>query len=89
VSAPVPGGILSGRIIVVTGTLPGMARDEAEALIRQHGGSATGSVSKRTSFVLSGDNPGSKIAKATELGIPVIELEQFLRMIGRDGQENS
>ena len=89
VSAPVPGGILSGRIIVVTGTLPGMARDEAESLIRQHGGSATGSVSKRTSFVLSGENPGSKIAKATELGIPVMDLEQFLRMIGRDGQENS
>jgi DNA ligase (NAD+) len=89
VSAPVLDGILSGRIIVVTGTLPGMARDEAEALIRQHGGSATGSVSKRTSFVLSGGNPGSKIAKATELGIPVIELAQFLRMIGRDGQENS
>ena len=89
VSASVPGGILSGRIIVVTGTLPGMARDEAEALIRQHGGSATGSVSKRTSFVLSGENPGSKIAKATELGIPVMDLEHFLLMIGRDGQENS
>ena len=89
VSAPVSGGVLSGRIIVVTGTLPGMARDEAESLIRQHWGSATGSVSKRTSFVLSGENPGSKIAKATELGIPVMDLEQFLHMIGRDGQENS
>jgi DNA ligase (NAD+) len=82
-------GALDGRIIVVTGTLPGMARDEAETLIRQHGGSATGSVSKRTSFVLSGENPGSKIAKAYELGIPVLDLEQFLSMIGRDGQENS
>jgi DNA ligase (NAD+) len=89
VSVTGAGGALEGRIIVVTGTLPGMARDEAETLIRQHGGSATGSVSKRTSFVLSGENPGSKIAKAYELGIPVLDLEQFLRMIGRDGQENS
>ena len=88
VSVTGAGGALEGRIIVVTGTLPGMARDEAETLIRQHGGSATGSVSKRTSFVLSGENPGSKIAKAYELGIPVLDLEQFLRMIGRDGQEN-
>ena len=89
VSVTGAGGALEGRIIVVTGTLPGMARDEAETLVRQHGGSATGSVSKRTSFVLSGENPGSKIAKAYELGIPVLDLEQFLRMIGRDGQENS
>jgi len=89
VSVPAAGGVLEGRIIVVTGTLPGMARDEAEALIRQHGGSATGSVSKRTSFVLAGENPGSKIAKAIELGIPVLDLEHFFRMIGRDGQENS
>jgi len=89
VSVTGAGGALEGRIIVVTGTLPGMARDEAETLIRQHGGSATGSVSKRTSFVLSGENPGSKIAKAYELDIPVLDLEQFLRMIGRDGQENS
>ncbi len=88
VSVTGAGGALEGRIIVVTGTLPGMTRDEAETLIRQHGGSATGSVSKRTSFVLSGENPGSKIAKAYELGIPVLDLEQFLRMIGRDGQEN-
>ncbi len=89
VSDSIAAGALSGRIIVVTGTLPGMARDDAETLIRLHGGSATGSVSKRTSFVLSGEHPGSKVAKAYELGIPVLDLEQFLRMIGRDGQKDS
>jgi DNA ligase (NAD+) len=87
-SAGPAAGALAGRTIVVTGTLPGMSRDEAEDLIRLHGGSASGSVSKRTAFVLAGDNPGSKIAKATELGVPVIELEQLLRMIRHDGQED-
>jgi DNA ligase (NAD+) len=81
-------GALAGRTIVVTGTLPGMARDEAEDLIRRHGGAATGSVSRKTSFVVAGDSPGSKIAKATELGVPVIDLDQLLRMIGHDGKED-
>jgi DNA ligase (NAD+) len=84
-SADGAGGALAGRTIVVTGTLPGLGRDEAEDLIRRHGGAATGSVSKKTSFVLAGDSPGSKIAKARELGIPVIDLDQLLRMIGHDG----
>ncbi|MFM1991811.1 MAG: ligase LigA [Pseudomonadota bacterium] len=88
-SADAPTGALAGRTIVVTGTLPGMARDEAESLIRRHGGAATGSVSKRTDFVLAGDSPGSKVAKAIALGIPVIGLEAFIRMIGHDGQEDS
>jgi DNA ligase (NAD+) len=81
-SADGPPGPLAGRTIVVTGTLPGMSRDEAEDLIRRHGGAPTGSVSKKTGFVLAGDNPGSKIAKARELGIPVIDLDELLRMIG-------
>lgn len=79
---------LAGATIVVTGTLPGLGRDEAEALIRQHGGVASGSVSKRTRFVLAGDNPGSKIAKARELGVQVIDVDQFFRMIGQHGQED-
>jgi DNA ligase (NAD+) len=81
-------GALAGVTIVVTGTLPGLARDEAEALVRRHGGTASGSVSRRTGYVLAGDSPGSKIAKARELGIPVIDVEQFLRMIGQHGQED-
>jgi DNA ligase (NAD+) len=81
-------GALVGVTIVVTGTLPGLARDEAEALIRRHGGTASGSVSKRTGYVLAGDSPGSKIAKARELGIPVIDVEHFFRMIRQDGQED-
>jgi DNA ligase (NAD+) len=87
-SAGSPAGALAGCTIVVTGTLPGMGRDEAEDLIRRHGGAATGSVSRKTSFVLAGGEPGSKIAKARELGIPVIDLDQLLRMIGHDGKED-
>jgi DNA ligase (NAD+) len=81
-------GVLAGRTIVVTGTLAGMARDEAEALIRRHGGSASSAVSRRTDFVLAGDQPGGKVGKAVALGVPVIGLDEFLRMIGHDGQEN-
>jgi DNA ligase (NAD+) len=88
VSADGSTAALAGRTIVVTGTLPGMSRDRAEDLVRRHGGAASASVSRRTSFVLAGENPGSKIAKAVELGIPVLGLEQFLRMIGHDGQED-
>jgi len=88
VSADGSTAALAGRTIVVTGTLPGMSRDEAEDLIRLHGGATSASVSRKTSYVLAGDNPGSKIARASELGIPVLALEQLLRMIGQDGQED-
>jgi len=81
-------GPLAGQTIVVTGTLPGLGRDEAEDLIRRHGGTVSGSVSRRTSRVLAGENPGSKIARARELGIPVIDLDQLRRMIERDGEAN-
>jgi DNA ligase (NAD+) len=84
---PAP-GTLAGATIVVTGTLPGMSREEAESLIREHGGSPTGSVSRKTRFVLSGENPGSKIARARDLGVPVIDLDQFLGMIRHDGKES-
>jgi DNA ligase (NAD+) len=79
---------LAGRTIVVTGTLPGMSREQAEDLIRLHGGAASASVSRKTSFLLAGDNPGSKVAKAEALGVPVVGLEPFLRMIGHDDQED-
>lgn len=74
---------LEGKTIVVTGTLPTLKRQEAEALIRAHGGTASGSVSKKTSFLLCGTDAGSKLTKAQTLGIPIINEEEFLKMIAR------
>jgi len=75
-------GALKGKKIVIAGTLEGYTRAEAQALVKQHGGKATSSVSKKTDYVLAGANPGSKLAKAEKLGVPVIELAEFLKMIG-------
>ncbi len=72
---------LKGMTIVVTGTLPTLGRKEAEELIVKNGGKASGSVSKKTSFVLAGEAAGSKLTKAGELGIEVIDEEEFLNMI--------
>lgn len=74
---------LAGMTIVVTGTLPTLGRKDATALIEQNGGKASGSVSKKTDFVLAGEAAGSKLAKANELGITVIDEAEFLKMIGR------
>ena len=73
---------LDGMTIVVTGTLPTLSRDEAEALIASHGGKPSGSVSKKTAYVLAGEKAGSKLAKAETLGIPVIDEARFREMIG-------
>jgi len=75
------GGALKGLTVVVTGTLPTLSRGEAEALIRDHGGVAAGSVSRRTAFVLCGENAGSKLEKARELGIPVLGEAEFLKRL--------
>lgn len=72
---------LSGYVFVVTGTLPTMGRKEIEELICQNGGKVSGSVSKKTSYLIAGEAAGSKLAKATSLGIPVITEEQFLEML--------
>ena len=72
---------LDGQTIVVTGTLAHYKRNEIEAVIERFGGKASGSVSKKTSFVLAGAEAGSKLAKATELGIPVIDEDEFTRRI--------
>jgi DNA ligase (NAD+) len=81
--ADVGGADLTGKTFVVTGTLVRYGRDEIEGLIKQLGGKATGSVSKKTDFVVAGDKAGSKLDKARELGVSVLTEEQFEKMIGR------
>lgn len=68
---------LSGHTVVITGTLPGMSREEAAQLVTNNGGKVTGSVSKKTSFLLAGEAAGSKLTKAQQLGIPVLSLEEL------------
>lgn len=74
-------GVLGGLSVVVTGTLPTLSRKEAEELIRQHGGTAAGSVSKKTAFIVAGESAGSKLDKATKLGVPVLDEEAFLKRV--------
>lgn len=74
---------LAGKTLVVTGTLPHLGRREAEELIASAGGKAAGSVSKKTSYVIAGEAAGSKLTKARELNVPVLDEEQFLALIGK------
>ena len=73
----------AGKIFVLTGTLPEMTRDEATALIEARGGRVTSSVSKKTDFLLAGAEPGSKLEKANQLGVKVIDENQFKKMLGK------
>ncbi len=73
--------LLLGKTLVVTGTLETMSRNEAEALIVKNGGKASGSVSKKTSYVVAGAAAGSKLTKAQTLGIPVLTEQEFLDML--------
>lgn len=75
-------GKLTGKVFVLTGTLPTLSRDEASDRIRGLGGKTSGSVSKNTDFVLTGENAGEKLDKAKELGVRVISEEEFLNMLG-------
>lgn len=75
---------IQGKTIVLTGTLPTLTRQQAEELILSHGGKASGSVSKKTDYVLAGEAAGSKLAKAQTLGIPVIDEETFLSWLKED-----
>ena len=72
---------LEGLTIVVTGSLQGFTRDEAKEAILARGGKSAGSVSKKTDYVVVGANAGSKAAKAEELGVPVLDEEQFVRLL--------
>ena len=74
---------LDGKTFVITGTLPSMSRNEAKALIEQHGGKVTGSVSSKTDYLLVGASPGSKFRKAQQLGVPVVDEAALMTMVGK------
>ena len=74
-------GPLSGQTVVVTGTLPTLSREEAETRVRSAGGKAASSVSAKTSFVVAGENPGSKYDKARSLNVPILSEAQFLKRL--------
>jgi DNA ligase (NAD+) len=75
-------GPWSGQVVVVTGAIPGWSRDAIKRMIRAGGGTVTGSVSKKTGLVISGADPGSKLDKARDLGLRIMEAEEFLRLAG-------
>ena len=75
------GGIFSGKTFVLTGTLPTMKRSEASKIIEENGGKTSSSVSKKTSYVLAGEEAGSKLTKAQSLGITIITEDEFKAML--------
>lgn len=79
--------VLQGKTVVVTGTLPTLGRKEAAELIEKYGGKVSGSVSKKTDYVLAGENAGSKLTKARELGVSVITEEQLQDMLNKKTAE--
>lgn len=79
----------AGKTCVLTGTLSSLSRDEAGELIRKAGGTVSGSVSKKTDFVIAGEEAGSKLDKAKELGVRVLDEAAFLKMIGAGALPNA
>ena len=75
------GGPLDGKTVVVTGTIEGFSREEAEDAVRAAGGKPAGSVSKKTDYVVAGPGAGSKLQKAADLGIPVLDADAFRRLL--------
>lgn len=73
---------ITGKTFVLTGTLPTLSREEAEEMIKKFGGNVVGSVSAKTDYVLAGENPGSKLDKAQELGVKIIIEEEFKKLVG-------
>jgi DNA ligase (NAD+) len=80
-----PAGRFAGLVFVLTGALPTLSRDEAKALIEARGGKVAGSVSTKTSYVVAGTDPGSKLDRATGLGVRVLDERQFRQLIDRNG----
>ncbi|MHB8417521.1 MAG: NAD-dependent DNA ligase LigA [Myxococcales bacterium] len=79
-------GIFAGRSLVLTGTLGSLSREEAKAEIERRGGRVSGSVSRKTDFVVAGEEPGSKLEKAHKLGVPVLDEAAFLEKLGERGR---
>jgi len=73
--------VLSGKTIVLTGTLPTLSRSDATKLIEEHGGKVSSSVSKKTDYVVAGEEAGSKLEKARTLGVPVLDEEGLKSLI--------
>jgi DNA ligase (NAD+) len=78
---------LEGLTVVVTGSLPNFSRDEAKEAILLRGGKAAGSVSKNTSYVVAGENAGTKLDKAEQLGIPVLDEDGFRQLLAEGPAE--
>ena len=81
-------GPLAGLTLVLTGTLPTLTRDEAKAMIEAGGGKVAGSVSKKTSYVVAGEEAGSKLDRARELGVPILD-EASLRKLLQDANREA
>lgn len=82
VEDPARGGALEGMTVVITGTLPTLSRDQAGAWVKKAGGTVSGMVSRKTSFLLAGEKAGTKLARAQELGVEVIDEREFKKRLG-------
>jgi DNA ligase (NAD+) len=76
-------GLLAGKTVVLTGTLPTLTRDQAAEMIEAAGGKVAGSVSKKTSYVVAGEEAGSKLVKAQELGVPILDEAGLHDLLGQ------
>ena len=74
---------LSDQVFVITGTIEGYSRDELKEIIQQNGGKVTDSVSKNTSYLLVGDQPGSKLDKAQKLRVKILNIQEFIQLVGK------
>jgi DNA ligase (NAD+) len=75
---------LSGKIFVLTGTLPTLSRRQAQEMIEAAGGKVSSSVSSKTSYVIAGEDAGTKLSKARSLGVPILDEAQFYAILGRE-----